>query len=353
MNLSFTTFRPHIILPVCAGILCVFPLAAQQSELPHYAPIHQVAGVIHVCGSPQMGELLKFYEQGFHQVQPSVRFVDDLQSTLTAVSGVYIGHAEIGLLGREIWPAEVDAFQSAEGHPPLVIKVATGSFDVPKATFALMIFVPKENPIGSLSMEQLEEVFADTQGAKHAATWGDLGLRGDWASRPIHLYGFAIDNDKSQIFARLVFKHGGPWKKSLHESSNSANGNDAGQLIVNAVASDPNAIGISNIHYATAGVKPLAISTAAHHAPIEPTRENVASTAYPLTRAIYIVMNTNAAHLLNKATREFLHFVLSREGKTAVEKEGNYLPLIPAIAASQRRALDFSTNKKQRAPFRD
>jgi len=344
MNSIFTLFR-RTIFPVCVAGLSVSPLAAQQTELPTYKPTHQIAGTIRVCGSPQMGDLLRLYEEGFHQLQPSVHFVDDLQSTLTAVSGVSSGHAEIGLLGREIWPTEVQAFQSAEGNPPLVIEVATGSYDVPKATFALMIFVPKENPIATLSMDQLEEVFADTQSANHVATWGDLGLTSEWASRPIHLYGFTVGNDKSQIFAHLVFKHGEYWKKSLHESSNAPNGTDAGQFIVSAVASDPNAIGISNIHYATSAVKALAISTVSHLTPIEPSRENVASRTYPLTRAVYIVLNTDATHPLNNAAREFLRFVLSRQGQATVEKEGNYLPLTSTIAASQLRDLNYQTQK--------
>ena len=309
--------------------------AAQPRALPDYRPARQVSGTIRVCGSPQMGDLLKLYEQGFTKLQPGVRFEEELTSTLTAVSGVSSGSAEIGLLGREIWPGEIEAFESVKGHPPTMIDVATGSYDVPKATFALMVFVPKTNPIASLSTGQLERIFAAGDRAVH--TWGELGLKGEWVNRPIHLYGFSIDNDKSQIFSQLIFasEH---WNTEFHGFSNSADGTDAGELIVQAIAKDPDAIGISNVHYATPEVKALAIAPP-HQKPIAPTPANVASRSYPLARAVYMVVDEDAAHPPSMAVVEFLRFVLSRQGQQAVVQEGNYLPLLPDVALKQLRRL--------------
>lgn len=346
MNSLANPFLVRIFLAACVAASCGAPITAQKAELPPYSPTHQVTGIIHSCGSPQMADLLRLYEEGFHQLQPSVRFVDELKSTLTAVAGVYTGHADIGLLGREIWPTEEQAFQSAQGHPALMIEVATGSFDVPKATFALMIFVPKDNPIASLSIDQLEAIFGEAAGTKQIQTWGELGLAGPWASRPVHLYGFSVDNDKSQIFSRLVFRKSERWSKFLHEFSNAENGTDAGQLIINAVALDPDSIGISNVHYATSSVRALAISTVSNPEPIVPTLETVENMTYPLTRTVYMVLNNDAAHPLSDAVREFLRFVLSRQGQMAVEKEGNYLPLPSANAAAQLRKIDSPLKEK-------
>jgi phosphate transport system substrate-binding protein len=318
--------------------------AVENAEVPEYTAAKQVSGTIYICGSPQMGDLLNLYEQGFVKVQPAVHFENDLKSTLTAVSGVYIGRADIGLLGREIWPSEVQAFEAIKGHAPTVIDVATGSFDVPKATFALMIFVPTSNPITSLSTGQLERIFTAnnaTAGNSLIRTWGDLGLKGDWATRPVHLYGFNVDNDKSLIFSHLIFSKGERWNPALHEFSNAAgpNGADAGELIVQAVAKDPDAIGISNVYYAIPNVKALALSTPIQKVPVAPTRENVANRNYPLTRAVYMVVNNDAAHPPSEAVIEFLRYVLSRQGQQAVMQEGNYLPLPAEIALRQLRQL--------------
>ena len=322
-----------------AGIATV-----QNAEVPEYAAAKQVSGTIHICGSPQMGDLLKLYEQGFVKVQPAVHFDNELKSTLMAVSGVRTGRAEIGLLGREIWPSEVQAFEAIEGHVPTVVDVATGSFDVPKATFALMIFVPKSNPIASLSIGQLERIFTANSVASSNSpirTWGNLGLKGEWATRPVHLYGFNVDNDKSLIFSQLIFSRGERWNPALNEFSNAAgpNGADAGELIVQAVAKDPDAIGISNVHYATPNVKALALSTPKQEVPVAPTRENVGNRNYPLTRAVYMVVNNDVAHPTSETVIEFLRYVLSRQGQQAVTQEGNYLPLPTEIALRQLRQL--------------
>jgi phosphate transport system substrate-binding protein len=322
--------------PLTAALVLAASILRTQAQLPFYSPERQVSGVVHVWGSPQMGDLLRLYEQGFAQLQPSVHFDNDLKSTITAVAGVYTGRADIGLLGREIWPTETQAFESIKGRPPMVIDVATGSYDVPKATFALMVFVPKANPIRSLSVGQLERVFA--AGERPIRTWGELGLTGAWASRPVHLYGFNLENDKAQIFRQLVFRKNQRWSSALHEFDN-AGSVDAGELIVQAVAADPDGIGISNIHYATPEVRALALSTPGDSKPVAPTRESVANRSYPLTRAVYLVVDGDAAHPPSAAVVEFLRYALCRQGGQAVMQEGNYLPLPAAVALHQLQQL--------------
>lgn len=326
-------------------ILLDINVRAQSRPLSDYRPDHRVSGTIHISGSPQMADLLKLYESSFAVAQPKVRFESRLESTLKAVPSVSSADAEIGLLGRELWPTEAEAFAAVKGHPPLAIKVAIGSYDVPKATFALMVFVPQTNPIAALSLPQLERIFAAS--AHPIRTWGELGLNGKWASRPIHIYGFAKDNDKAQIFRRLVFKPSERWNPSLNEFSNvpGENQSDAGELILRAVARDPGGIGISNVHYATPAVRALPLAPASNARPVPPLRETVGSGAYPLTRAIYMVIDpselirSNTQSAESVAILEFLHYVLSESGRHAVIEEGNYLPLTPTMAQRELEAL--------------
>lgn len=309
------------------------PLAGLRA----YVPTARVSGVIHVSGSPQMGDLLHLYEEGFRSFQPGVHFEESLKSTVTAVGEVASGRAEIGLVGREVWPEEVRAFTKAKGHPPLAIEAATGSYDVPKATFALMIFVNASNPIAALSTEELRHIFAAPTGGEPVRTWGDLGVGGEWASHPVDLYGFSTGNDKSLIFSRIVFKPGDTWNSHLHPFSNNAAG-DAGEAIVRAVAGDRDGIGISNVHYATPDVRAVPLSSGDRPA-VKPTRASVQSRQYPLVRSVYIVIDPGARGANSEAAREFLRFVLSRDGQQEVVREGNYLPLTPEVIRKQERPL--------------
>lgn len=331
-----------------AGIaIVVSDLCAHTEDysLADYKSIYSVSGTIRFSGSPQMEHLLELYQSGFAKVQPSVKFENNLDNTLTAVSGVSADGADVGLLGRELWPDEAQAFAAIKGHSPLMIRIATGSYDVPKATFALMVFVPRSNAISSLSLDQLERIF----GAAHdpIRVWGELGLRGAWVDRPIHLYGFARNNDKAVIFRQLVFRRHEPWSAALREFVNAAgpHGLDAGELILRAVASDPGAVGISNIHYATDAVRAVPLSLTAGSRPVPPTLASVAAGVYPLTRAIYIVVDPEilvtpkAQFPTGPAVVEFLRYVLSRQGAQAVKEEGDYLPLTAAMAHRELSSL--------------
>jgi phosphate transport system substrate-binding protein len=329
----------------CTAWLVFGAASAQTAEAPLYAPSRQLSGVIRTWGSPQMGDLLKRYEESFRAYQPGVRFEDQLHSTITAVAGVYTGRAEIGVLGREIWPIEEQAFESVTGHPPTMVDVATGAYDVPKATFALMIFVHRSNPLASITTEQLERTFGSSE--KPIKTWGDLGVKGSWAGHAIHLYGFATENDKAVIFRNLVFEQKTHWSCNLREFANGpgADGLDAGELIVQAVAKDPYGIGISNVHYATKEVRAVPLAASATAAPITPSRENVAARVYPLTRAVYFVLDRSADHPLSETTGEFLKYVLSRQAAADVLREGNYLPLPPQSAKDERNRLQLDTDQ--------
>lgn len=280
-----------------------------------------------------MSRLLHLYESAFATVHPGVRFDNRLRSTLDAVPCISAHRADIALLGREIWPSEIQQFTAVRGHAPLNLHIALGSYDVPKATFALMVFVPRINPLAALSLPQLARIFSSDQPAR---TWADLGCKGPFGRRPIHLYGFDTSNDKARIFRAMVFRRGASWNPALVQFRN-ANGMDAGRLILDTVAQDPDAIGISNIHYATGQVKALSLAPTSSDAPIAPSRNTVASGAYPLARTVSVVVNTST--LGNAVVVEFLQFVLSSKGRQAAAREGNYLPLTPAMARRQLAAL--------------
>ena len=327
------------LIGACTVWLACGTAPAQTVEAPLYVPSRQLSGVIRTWGSPQMGDLLKRYEDSFRAYQPGVQFEDQLHSTITAVAGVYTGRAEIGLLGREIWPVEEQAFESVTGHPPTMIDVATGAYDVPKATFALMIFVHRSNPLASITTEQLERTFGSSE--KPIRRWADLGAKGSWAGHTIHLYGFTTDNDKAVIFRNRIFSQKTHWNCKLREFANGpgADGLDAGELIIRAVAKDPYGIGISNIHYATKEVRAVPLAPSATAPPITPSRENVAARIYPLTRAVFFVLDRSADRPLSEATSEFLKYVLSRQAAADVLREGNYLPLPPKSANDERNRL--------------
>ena len=61
--------------------------------------------------------------------------------------------------------------------------------------------------------------------------------------------------------------------------------------------------------------------------------------SYPLTRTLPAVIDRAPDGRIDPNVREFLLYILSREGQEAVNRDGRYLPLSPAAAQEQRRRI--------------
>jgi phosphate transport system substrate-binding protein len=322
-----TVSFPHVLL------LAVIPVASGNAQTT----------TIRVWGSPQMSGVLRHWEQGFRKHHTEIRFRDELHGTASGIAGIYTGVADIALMGREIWPIESMAFQSVFPWRPLGIEVATGSYDIPKSTYALVVYVHKSNPLSQLTLEQLAAVFGKPLAAGlQARHWDDLGLTGEWAGKPIHTYNFDYENDKAVFFRRRVFRDRYRWEGSTQEFSNlttpCGETVDSGQLILDALARDPLGMAVSNPHYANHDVKPLALAEPGRGA-VAASVETVRDRTYPLTRAVYLYVNRDPKKPLDAKTAQFLRYVLSAEGQQDVARDGTYLPLTPEIIASGLRAL--------------
>jgi phosphate transport system substrate-binding protein len=305
-------------------------VACAADSVPSYQPQTQATGLVRCWGSAQMEHLLELWQRGFQRFHPGIRFENHMYGAVSAMAGLYTGVADLAL-SREIWPQEQQAYEQAKGHAPLAFEVATGSFDVPTKSDSLGIFVSAENPLRHLTLAQLASIFTSQQ----VVTWGDVGLKGPWAARPVHRYAYLYDNAGLRLFRDIV-NHGGPqWNWETKEFGNltlpGGGRVDAGQRILNVLAGDPSGIAISNPHYAHASVKSLAIGREESGPFVSLTRESVASRAYPLTRGVFLFVDHADAKLW-----EFLRYILSREGREDVIREGDYLPLTDALLLRER-----------------
>jgi phosphate transport system substrate-binding protein len=106
------------------------------------------------------------------------------------------------------------------------------------------------------------------------------------------------------------------------------------------VSKDRYGITYTGILYRNAGVKTVALARASGDPFVAPTLETVQDRAYPLTREVYYYTNRAVGKTIDPLVKEYLRFVLSREGQEAVQRDGKYLPLTATIAREQLRKLD-------------
>jgi phosphate transport system substrate-binding protein len=290
---------------------------------------------------------MKQWEERFRRYQPGVRFETNLKGTETAVAGLYGNIADLAFVGREIYASEREGFKERFGYEPLEIEISSGSYNTPHKTFALMAFVHKDNPIAKLTMEQLDAIFGcerrpGTQAA--VRTWGQLGLTGEWASHPIHVYAFNFETGMARFFQKVVLKDSFKWNSELRDFDNGRTPEgeviNAGVYVLDALAKDRNGIAYANILHVNPSVKMLALARGEAGPYIEPTKQNVWRRAYPLTRFTNVVINRPPGKPVDPMIKEFLRYILSRDGMQAVVQDGAYLPLTQKLIEEQLHKLE-------------
>ena len=188
--------------------VCATSIAhAQQPIAPAYVPTQQYSGTIHSWGHGFLKLSMKNWEAGFQKFQPNVKFDDTLVSSAAAIAGLYTGRADIGVLAREITPPEIAAYEKMTQQKLFPIDVLTGSAGNPDKIMALGIFVNKSNPIAHLTYDQLDAIFSAERrrGEKELIrTWGQLGLTGAWANKPIQPYSGPAFEAPGYFFSQTV-----------------------------------------------------------------------------------------------------------------------------------------------------
>jgi phosphate transport system substrate-binding protein len=324
--------------PGLAGV-AVLGLAAAPG-LPSYQPARSVSGAVRVVGEDHMDVLMRMWAEAYAKRQPAVRLDVDLKGSEDAIPEFTEGKADVALTGRSLLPySELPAFERTYGYRPFLLSVAGGTYRSEGKIHATAIIVNKANPIQRLSLGQLDAILSKThrRGGRDVTTWGQLGLQGDWASRPITIYALKRHMGVPNFLQERVLQ-GGEYKDTIKEFSSVSAGSVKGlDQVTAAVAQDPGGIGYATFAHAKANVKTLALAEDDGGPYYDGTLEDVQNRRYPLSRVVYMILNRPPGKPVEAEVKDFLTFLLSSEGQQVVEKEGNYLPL-PAEAVNQERA---------------
>lgn len=317
-----TAATPALLLG--AVLLCAPALAAVEIDpaLPDYRPVQGVSGTIKSIGSDTMNNEMALWAEGFQAMYPNVQVEIEGKGSSTAPPALIAGTAQFGPMSRTMKSKETDAFEQRYGYEPTAL---------PTSIDMLAVYVNKDNPIPGLTLPQVDAIFSKTRKGgygKDVRSWGDLGLGGEWATRPISLYG---RNSASGTYGYLK-EHalfGGDYRDEVKEQPGSSS-------VVQGVASDKAAIGYSGIGYRTADVRAVPLALDARSEYVEAVAENAYSGEYPLARYLYLYLNRKPGTELDPLRREFVRYVFSRQGQEAVVKDG-YLPVTADLA---RQALE-------------
>lgn len=298
--------------------------------IPAYSSQQTLAGEIRSVGSDGMKSLMDRWHRDFAKRHPSVRKGERWEhfGTLNGFHALLMRETDLAPMGRELWPQERQAYQSALGATaPLEIRVARGGFNTPQRTTAQAIFVNRANPLSRITLPQLRQILsADGK----VTRWGQLGLDGQWKDRPIRIYTppRAAPNSMS---IQIGVLDGTAWRSGAQEGS-------IGETAA-AVASDPAAIAFGGFEDGSPDLKTLDVAAAKGQPYHSGSAETVSSGRYPLTRYMYIRLNRLRGEPIAPHIREFLRYVLSREGQEPIRYSG-YFPLTAQEVAEELAKLE-------------
>jgi phosphate transport system substrate-binding protein len=307
-----------IILSLAAAGSAGAETVTVEAGIPSYQKTSGVSGNINSVGSDTMNNMMTLWGEAFAKLYPNVKIQVEGKGSSTAPPALIAGSAQFGPMSRVMRPTEIDQFEAKYGYKPTGLRT---SYD------ALAVYVNKDNPLEKATLAEIDGVFSKSRrrAGKNVTTWGGLGLTGDWANRPVSLYGRNSASGTYGFFKEHVLKTG-DYRDTVKEQPGSAS-------VVQGVTEDRYGMGYSGIGYRTSGVKPLALSeTGAVYS--DGNYADVVSGKYPLARFLYIYVNRAPGKPLDPVVAEFLKFIFSREGQEIVIKDG-YLPLTAKVVGEE------------------
>ncbi len=303
----------------CLALCLTLSLAALQTmALPLAAQGAPRSDTYLAIGSESMESTFLLWADAYKVKTPSFRIDLRAEGSGVGAKALLEGKAHLAPMSREMKAEEVSAFTAKWGYAPSRIAVAMD---------ALVIIVHKSNPIKEIKVEQLDAVWSSTrlQGwPKDILTWGELGVGGgNWSSRP--------NGSGTRDFFREAVELGGKGK------ADTKRGVDA-MSMVEEILTNQAAMGYGSMGEIFNSIRTIPIVPKGGKSAVEATPATVLDGSYPLARVLYIYVNKAPGKPMDPVLAGFLRFVLSKEGQSQVQLNGQ-VPLSDDIVAMNLRRI--------------
>ena len=281
-----------------------------------YYPKGEIKGEAILAGSTTMQLLGKAWSDRFRQFHPDVTFARGKDGSEAAIREISEDPSVIAGSSRPLTDEEINALKSTKCKEPMAFIVALDP---------LALYVHPENPIASVTPEQLESIFrASGTNKPHAATWGDLGLTGPWKERAIRIHSRS-DISGTTTFIRKWVIQGAPLARSaeVHESN---------EKVCSGVAGDIAGIGLSG--FGEANPKIRAVPLEIQGAVIPANESSFLAGKYPFVRPLVLIVDKSVMATDGGLRESVLRYVLSRDGQLEAVRAG-FFPVDPSFIRKQ------------------
>lgn len=253
-------------------------------------------------GSDTMINVAQAWAETYARVAPGVSVEVAGGGSGVGIAALIDGTVQIANSSRPMTAAERRATREARGVE--AVEHVSGHD-------ALVVYVHPENPVRSMTLEQLREVFAEGGGLTR---WSQLGVRHAACARDVIIRVSRQSSSGTYAFFRDVALSQRDFKLGTLELNGS-------KEVVELIAHTPCAIGYSGMGYATPAVQMLSLSRSGD-APVAPTAANTLSGTYPIARPLLMY----TAGTPTGEVKRYLDWIHSPAGQQLVAAVG-YVPL--------------------------
>ncbi len=262
------------------------------------------SSAILVEGSDTMVNIAQAWAERYHASYPDVSVQVLGGGAGVGIASLTDGNCDMANSSRDISPKEAETIRAKRGTDPVEHIVG---FD------ALAIYVHPDNPIQSISLEELAEIFGD---GGSITRWPQLGIAHQSQGHDeIVRLGRQNSSGTYTYFREAVLGKKRDFKLGSVDRSGSKD-------LVDLVSRTPLAIGYSGMGYAVPGVKMLPVSKRKGEPGVAPTVANARNQSYPLTRALQIY----SAGELQGPAADYMEWIMSPPGQEIVVELG-YVPM--------------------------
>ncbi|HEX9614189.1 MAG TPA: phosphate ABC transporter substrate-binding protein [Bacteroidota bacterium] len=290
-------------------------------KLPRYKKKDGVSGKVSSIGSDTMNNLLALWGEAFKRIYPNIVIEFEGKGSSTAPPALEAGTAQLGPMSRPMKAEEMERIEKKYGFKPTPVNTAID---------ALAVYVHKDNPVGSMTLQQVDAIFSKTRRGGYNGdinNWSQIEPK--LGNRPFSLYGRNSASGTYGFFKEhTLFR--GDFKDRVKEQPGSA-------AVVQGISRDRNGIGYSGIGYKTSGVKAIALAEKPGAQAHLPTFENAETGKYPIARPLLLYILKDPAKPLDPLVREFLTYILSFEGQSDVLKDGYYPLSLKSVNAELKK----------------
>jgi phosphate transport system substrate-binding protein len=317
------------------GVMLWAPVQAQviREVEPGLAPYNngsgRLTGDVMIGASETLRKLVDLWSEEFRAHHRGVEVRNDLIKDVQAVKAFARGvkpvveGADIVALSYPLTEQERLDIKAGLGREPIAIPVALDG---------LVIYVNHKNPLKGLTLDQVAKIFSvppDQPGG--VATWDQLDVGGHLRGREMNFYVRGDESGTYAAFKEMALK-GREQVRTPYVQSGS-------RSVALEVGSDEFGIGYGAMGFATKKVRVLPLAKGEGQPFVPATNQTVAAGDYPLVRQLYVYVVPDANGTVKPTVKEFLAYVLSRDGQRVVLEDG-FVPLPARLIEQARYKLD-------------